>query len=329
MAANKMKAIKVSKLGSPEVMTLEEMDRPVPKPGQVLVKIKAAGVNPVDVYVREGHFGSYTLPMGMGGDAAGVIAEVPAGESRFKVGDRVFTCEGADPLTGAYAEYALVPVRNVFPLPDVLSFSQGAALGIPYLTALRCLMIKANAKPNETVLVHGASGAVGLAACQIASAWKMQVFGTAGTEEGLKLIRDNGAATVFDHHDKNHKKNLMDATGGKGFDVILEMLANENLGTDIEVVAEFGRIVIIGSRGEAKCSPVYMMGKEAMCVGVLLMKSTDEEWKRIGDELVKGINEGWVRPIIDQEFPLNQAAEAHKAVMQHTGGSKGKIVLIP
>jgi NADPH2:quinone reductase len=325
-----MKAIRIHKFGGPEVLKLEHLEKkPVPGSNQILVQVKAAGVNPVDTYVRAGGFGSPSLPLTPGGDAAGVVVAVGDGEftKAFKVGDRVFTCEGAEPLTGAYAEFAVVPAQRVFPLPETLTFSQGAALGIPYLTALRSLMHKAKAKAGERILIHGASGAVGLAACQIAAAWKMEVYGTAGTEEGLKLILANGASKAFNHRDKNHAKNLKEATGGKGFDVILEMLANQNLGLDAELLAQFGRIVIIGSRGEAKCDPVNFMMTEGLCVGVMLMMSSDSEWDEIGKELVKGINQGWVKPIIDMELPLEKACEAHHAVMEHKNGAKGKIVL--
>ncbi|XP_055353637.1 quinone oxidoreductase-like [Paramacrobiotus metropolitanus] len=322
-----MRAIRIQGFGGPEVLKVSSVERPTPKPGQVLVQIKSAGVNPVDTYIRAGTFGPRPFPLGLGGDAAGIVAAVADGEKNIKVGDRVFTCEGPGPLTGTYAEYALVPTRAVFPLPDSLTFSQGAALGIPYLTALRSLIIKAKSKPHETLLVHGASGAVGLAACQVASSWGMKVFGTAGTDDGLQLIKANGAGAVFNHRDKNYVQKLREAVGEHGFDVILEMVANHNLGVDVELAAVDGRIVVIGSHGEAKFEPFHMMGKEVTVAGVMLPHSTDEEWRIIGAELVKGINSGHVRPVIDQEFPLEKAPEAHEAVIQHTGGSKGKIVL--
>ncbi|XP_055342733.1 quinone oxidoreductase-like [Paramacrobiotus metropolitanus] len=319
-----MRAIRVHKFGGPEVLQVETAQIPRPEANEVLVKVKAAGVNPVDTYVRQGSYGPKEFPYIPGADAAGVVEAVGNGVTNVQVGDRVF-CNGA---SGSYCEFIVAKAVKVFRLPERLSFSQGAALPVPYFTALRALTYKAHAQPGETVLVHGASGGVGIAACQIASGLKMHVVGTASTDEGAKLVKDNGASAVLNHKDPNHAENLKKATNGKGFDVILEMLANVNLATDMDIVAERGRIVVIGSRGKIEIDPRAIMQKESLCTAVALMKSTDQEWQEMGATVLQGIEAGWINPIVDEEYPLDKAGEAHKAVIDHGSGSKGKIVIV-
>src|SRR5215467_7680864 len=226
-----MKAIRVHEFGGPEVLRLEEVPAPQPGPGQVLVRIHATGVNPVETYIRAGTYARLPeLPYTPGNDGAGVVEQVGADVTEFKAGDRVYT---AGSLTGTYGEFALCRKEQVHPLPANVSCAQGAAIGTPYATAYRGLLQRAAAEPGESVLVHGASGGVGTAAVQLARAHGLRVFGTAGSEEGLKLVREQGAHDVFDHRAPNHFEQIMKATEGHGVDVILEMLANENLGNDL------------------------------------------------------------------------------------------------
>jgi NADPH2:quinone reductase len=246
-----MKAIRVHKFGGPEVLQLDDVPDPKPGPGQVLVRIRAAGVNPVDTYIRTG---TYTmtpaLPYVPGADAAGVVDAVGDGVKRVRKGDRVYVVRTAGPpLTGGYAELAVCHEPLVQPLPSGVSFSQGAAVAVPYGTAYRGLHHKAHARPGETVLVHGASGGVGIAAVQLAKAHGMTVVGTAGSERGRTLVAEHGAHHVLDHTAPDYLQKLMALTEGRGADVILEMLANVNLQKDLDVVARFGRIIVIGNRG--------------------------------------------------------------------------------
>ena len=224
--------------GGPEVLRLEDMPTPKPGPGEVLVRIHATGVNPVETYIRAGTYARLPeLPYTPGNDGAGVVEQVGADVTEFKAGDRVYT---AGSLTGTYAEFALCRKEQVHPLPANVSFAQGAAIGTPYATAYRGLLQRAVAKPGETVLVHGASGAVGTAAVQLARADGLRVFGTAGSDQGLKLAREQGAHEVFDHRAPEHFEQIMKATGGRGVDVIVEMLANVNLGNDLTILAKGG-----------------------------------------------------------------------------------------
>ena len=318
-----MKAVRVHEFGGPEVLRLEEVPTPKPGPGEVLVRIHATGVNPVETYIRAGTYARLPeLPYTPGNDGAGVVEQVGADVTEFKAGDRVYT---AGSLTGTYAEFALCRKEQVHPLPANVSFAQGAAIGTPYATAYRGLLQRAVAKPGETVLVHGASGAVGTAAVQLARADGLRVFGTAGSDQGLKLARQQGAHEVFDHRAPEHFEQIMKATGGRGVDVIVEMLANVNLGNDLKILAKGGRVVIIGSRGPVEINPRDTMQRDADIRGMILPNTPPVEMASIHAGLVAGLENGTFRPAIGKEFALAEAAEAHRAVMKP--GALGKIVL--
>ena len=320
-----MKAIHVHEFGGPEVLRLEEVPTPQPGQGEVLVRIHAAGVNPVETYIRAGKYARLPeLPYTPGNDGAGVIEQVGAGVSEFKAGDRVYTGGSS---SGTYAEFALCKKEQVHPLPAKISFAQGAAMGTPYATAYRGLLQRADAKSGETMLVHGASGGVGTAAVQLARAHGLRVFGTAGSAEGLKLVREQGAHEVFDHRAADHFEQIMKATGGRGVDVIVELLANANLGRDLTILAKGGRVVIIGSRGPVEINPRDTMQREADIRGMILPNTPPAEMASIHAALVAGLENGTLRPVIGKEFPLTEAAQAHRAVME--SGALGKIVLVP
>ncbi len=322
-----MKAIVVREFGPAEVMTLEEVPSPSPGPGQVLVRVKAVGVNPVEVYIRSGTYARKpNLPYTPGTDVAGIVEAVGAGVTRVKKGDRVYGTGTADGH-GGYAEATVCDPSQVHPLPDRISFAQGAAVGVPYSTAWRALFFRAHAGPGETVLVHGASGGVGIAAIQIARAHGLRVIGTAGTEKGVALVRDQGAHEVLDHGDADYMSRIMPLTGGRGVDVILEMLANVNLDRDLEVLALRGRVMVIGNRGRVEIDPRKMMGKDGTILGMTMFNATAEEQRAIQAALVAGLENGTLNPVIGRELPLAQAAQAHGAVME--AGAFGKIVLTP
>ena len=320
-----MKAILVREFGDPKVMRLEEAPDPKPGPGQVVVCVRAAGVNPVDTYIRSGAYGARaTVPYTPGMDAAGTVEAVGAGVKGVAPGDRVYTVQT---VTGAYAEMALCETAQVYPLPAKASFAQGAAICVPYGTAYRALFHRARALPGETLLVHGASGGVGTAAVQMARAHGMTVIGTGGTDRGRQLVKEQGAHHVLDHRAPEYLKQVMEATEGRGVDVILEMLANANLAKDLSVVARFGRIVVIGSRGTVEINPREAMVRDAAILGMQLWNSTPQEMASIHAALIAGLANGTLQPVIGQELPLKDAPRAHEAVMEP--GAYGKIVLIP
>src|SRR5437762_10243412 len=272
-----MRAIRVREFGSPEVLRLKEVATPQPGPDQVLVLMHAIGVNPVETYIRAGTYGRLPeLPYTPGNDGAGVVEQVGADVSEFKAGDHVYT---AGSISGTYAEFALCKKEQVHPLPANVSFAQGAAMGTPYATAYRGLFQRAEAKPGETVLVHGASGVVGTAAVQLARARGLRVFGTAGSDEGRKLALEQGADEAFDHRAPDHFEQIMKATDGRGIDVIVEMLANVNLGRDLTILAKRGRVVIIGSRGRVEIDPRDAMQRDADVRGMAIPNTPPADWR--------------------------------------------------
>lgn len=320
-----MKAIRVHEFGDPEVMKLEEIEEPIPGKGEVIVKIHAAGVNPVDTYIRSGLYPlKPLLPYTPGIDGAGIVESIGEGVSRMKIGDRVYI-SGA--ISGSYAEKALCKESQVYPLPENVSFKQGAAMGIPYATAYYALFNRAKALPDETVLVHGASGGVGIAAVQIARASGMRVIGTAGTEKGIKLVTEQGANYVFDHNSPDYLKEIHRITDSKGVDVILEMLANVNLGKDLTILSQNGRVVVIGSRGTVEIDPRNAMIRNASILGMLLMNASKEEILNIHESLRAGLEKGTLNPVIGREYPLSEAFRAHHEIIESK--AYGKIVLIP
>jgi len=320
-----MKAIQVHQFGGPEVLALHEVPTPKPGRGEVLVRVRAAGVNPYDTYMRNGTYAvKPTLPYTPGSDAAGTIEAVGESVTKVKPGDRVYT---ATTLTGAYAEYALARENQVYPLPEKISFSQGAGLWVPYGTSYTALRHHADARAGETLLIHGASGGVGIAAVQWARALGLTVFGTAGTSRGLDLVKKEGAHHVFDHTKAGYSEEILKPTGGHGIDVVLEMLANVNLATDLKLLAIRGRVIVIGNRGEITINPRELMARRASVRGFTLWAATDAESAEIHAAIAAGLENGTLRPIVGKEIPLKDAPQAHIEVM--TPGAFGKIALIP
>lgn len=320
-----MKAIRVREFGGPEVLRLEDVPELRPGPGEIVVRVKAAGVNPVDTYIRSGTYARKpTLPYTPGADAAGVVESVGEGVACVAAGDRVYL---AGTLSGAYAEQALCSTSQAHRLVQAVTFAQGAAVNIPYSTAYRALFQLARAVPGESVLVHGASGGVGIAAVQLARAAGMQVFGSAGTAKGRELAGREGAHHVLDHSAPDYLERLRALTGGRGVDVVLEMLANVNLGKDLQILATNGRVAVIGSRGTVEINPRDAMSRDAAILSMTLLNLSERDAASIHAALVAGLENGTLHPVVGQELPLAEAPRAHQAVMQP--GAYGKIVLVP
>ncbi len=216
--------------------------------------------------------------------------------------------------------------HQVHPLPERLSFAQGAAINVPYATAWRALFQRAQAAKGESVLVHGASGAVGLAVTQMAHAAGLTVIGTASSDEGAALVRAQGADHVLNHRESGYLEQVTSLTGG-GPNVIIEMLANQNLDHDLAILAKYGRIVIVGNRGRVEIDPRRIMGKEAAVMGMVFWNLTSDELAPIHAAMGEGFADGTLTPVISRELPLAEAAQAHRLVMEP--GARGKIVLIP
>jgi NADPH2:quinone reductase len=320
-----MKAIRVSEYGGPNVLKLEEIPAPQPGQGQVLVRNHAVGVNPVDTYLRTNTDNrGPKLPYTPGGDTGGVVEAVGAGVTSVKPGDRVYV---GGTVSGAYAEMSLCNEAQVHPLPANTSFAQGAGMNVPYATAYHALFHRAHGEAGESVLVHGASGGVGIAAVQLARARGMKVIGTAGTERGLRLVAEQGAHHVLDHTKAGYLGEVAKLTNGQGVNVVLEMLANVNLQKDLEIIAMGGRVAVIGNRGNTEINARSAMNKNAAILGVALFNTTPAQLVGLHAALVEGLANGSLRPVIAIEIPLKDAARSHEAVME--SGHHGKVVLVP
>lgn len=322
-----MQAIRAHSFGGPDVLQLDELPEPSPGPGQVRVRLHAAGVNPFDTYMLSGTYAiKPPLPYSPGADGAGVVDAVGEGVTGVRIGNRVYTGGTADHKAyGAYRQVVICHAGQVHPLPDRLSFAEGAAVNVPCVTAFRALD-RATPRAGDTLLVHGASGSVGLAAVQMARASGLTVIGTAGSEEGLALVLAEGAHHAVDHRDPQHVEKVMDLTGGRGPDVILEMLANVNLDHDLTMLAPRGRVVIVGNRGRVEIDPRKIMGKEAAVHGMAFWNQTEAELQRAYEGVDQALASGALRPVVGLELPLADAAEAHRRVM--APGARGKIVLV-
>ncbi|MBF0313119.1 MAG: NADPH:quinone reductase [Oligoflexia bacterium] len=323
-----MKAVQVAKTGGTEELQLKEVATLIPDQGQIVVQVKAAGVNPVDTYIRAGHYPlSLDFPYTPGFDGAGIIKLIAPdlhGKINLNIGDRVYIARS---LSGTYAEEALCLPSQLYPLPDHITFAQGAAINIPYMTAYRALFHKANALPGEWVLIHGASGGVGIACLQFARSRGFKTIGTASSIEGQQLVKEMGAHFVLDHSQDGYLEEISNITQKRGVDVIVEMLANKNLQNDLALLAPKGRIVVVGSRGPIEINPRLLMAQESSILGLLNIHVLEEEAFRIHTAIVSGLQNRILNPVIARELPLSKAAEAHTTIMESK--AHGKIVLIP
>ena len=320
-----MKSIRVHEFGPPEVMRLEEVADPAPGAGQVVVKLAAAGVNPVDTYIRSGFYRpDLKLPYTPGLDGAGVICAVGPEVRHRRTGERVYVSQS---LSGTYAELVLCKEFQTYPLPDAFTFAQGAAIGVPCCAAYRALFQRGHALPGETVLVHGASGGVGIAAVQLARASGLTVIGTAGSDRGRALVLAQGAHHALNHHDQNYLEQIKELTCGQGVDIILEMLANVNLDRDLKVLSRGGRVVVIGSRGRVEIDPRDTIGQETAILGMTVYNATEKELAEMHAAFAAGLANGTLRPVVSRELPLAEASTAHHEVIE--ASTFGKIVLVP
>lgn len=317
-----MRVIEVRRFGGPEVLRVVERDIPSPGKGQVVIKVEAIGVNPVDTYIRAGSYPVLPeLPYIPGGNAAGTIHSCGAGVKELTVGQRVYTACSF----GAYGEYCLCDATLVYALPWEVEYEQGASLGVPAATAWRGLFIRGGGKAGEKVLVHGASGSVGVAALQLGRAAGMQMYGTAGTEQGLQVVDAQGAVRSVLHRG-DYVDELRALVPG-GFDLILEMLANVNLETDLSLLAPRGRVVIIGNRGRIEIDPRLTMARETDIRGLALAASTPAELRQTHAALAAALQAGVLKPVIAETMPLEHASKAHERVLE--SGINGKIILCP
>lgn len=320
-----MKAIIVQNFGDPQTMQLTDRPKPEPADDEVIIEVAAVGVNPVDTYIRSGTYPRLPkLPYTPGSDAAGTVAAMGKKVTGLKEGERVY-CAGCP--NGTYAAYVVCPKERIYLLPDAIGFLEGACLGVPGGASWRALFQRGRAKAGETVLIHGASGAVGLSAVQLANNAGLTVLGTAGTKRGLDLVASLSAGAVFNHRDADYIEAIKTATKDSGIDLIIEMLANVNLEKDLDLLAPHGRVVVVGNRGRIEIDPRATMGKETDIRGMSLFNATLAEAAQIHAGLGDAIKAGRYKPVVVAQYPLSQAPEAHRQVLE--SGNCGNTVLIP
>ncbi|WP_417552701.1 NADPH:quinone reductase [Marinomonas fungiae] len=317
-----MKAMQVNDYGPASDLTLVDADKPTINADQILVQVGASGVNPVDTYIRSGS-NNYTasFPHTPGNDGAGTIVEVGANVANFQIGQRVYFSRN---LTGSAAEFAVCLPTHTFPLANALSFAEGACLGIPYTTAHRALFGRAHAQAGDKVLVHGATGAVGLATVQLALAAGMHVVASAGTIEGANLLRAQGVQEIIMHNQEGYLAPYQSLQNG--FDVIIEMLANHNLDQDLKALAFGGTVTVIGNRGTVDINPRDLMARDAAVIGVALANAKPEELARIAKAMLPLFEKGVLKPVVRREYALNELAQAHEDVLKT--GAQGNLVVV-
>jgi NADPH:quinone reductase len=322
-----MKAIRIHETGGPEVMHLEDVETPTPGQGEVLIKIAAAGVNYADLAQRRGAYLTRTrTPMTMGFEAAGTIAALGPGTSAPPVGTRVIAF-----VEGGYAEYAIASASNIIPIPENLDFTHAAAFAVQGLTAYQTLRESGRLQPGESVLVQAAAGGVGTLAVQLARLMGAgKVIGTASSEQKLELVRSLGADAAINYTQDDWVEQVKKATGGRGVDVVLEVVGGDVANQALQCLAPFGRLVIIGAAsGErAQFSAVQLMYKNLSVVGYWLTAwmSRPDRIAAAALELMQYLANGKLQIIVGQTYPLAEAAQAHRAIAERR--TTGKVVLL-
>ena len=316
-----MKAMQINAYGPASDLSLVDAKTPSINADQILVQVGAAGVNPVDTYIRSGTNNySTTFPHTPGLDGAGTVVELGSQVTGFEVGQRVYFSRN---LSGSSAEFAVCATTHTYPLADALSFEEGACLGIPYTTAHRALFGRANAKTGDKVLVHGATGAVGIATVQLALSAGMDVVASAGTQAGADLLRAQGVSAVIMHNEDNHLEAFQSLE--TGFDVIIEMLANHNLDQDLKALTTGGCVAVVGNRGTVEINPRDLMARDASVVGVALANIKPAELSLIAKALRPLFEKGVLKPVIRHCYDLTELAQAHEDVLK--SGALGNLVV--
>lgn len=317
-----MKAIEMTEFGDVDV--LKYVTKKIAPLGKEQVKIKLyyAGVNPAEAYIRQGGYAFFNppLPYTPGFDGAGVIEEVGEDVTNYKIGDRVFIASAlGEFFTGTYAQWMITSTDSIRHLGETTSFEAGAALGIPATAAYRALFQRGQLKKGERVLIHGASGGVGILALQMAKDAGAYVIGTAGNKENMEKVRANGADLVLNHNEEGYLDKI------DGVDLVIEMLANVNLEKDLEVLNTRGRVMIIGNRGSLDFNPRLTMAKEADIRGIAIWNATQAERAESLDAIEEYLAKNTLKPEIGPIYPLEKASQAQHDIIHET--SKGKILL--
>jgi putative PIG3 family NAD(P)H quinone oxidoreductase len=323
-----MKAIVVETPGDPEVMHLAEVPDPTPGPGEVLVRARATAVNRADTLQRRGF---YPPPPGVseiiGMEVAGEVAALGEGVEGWRPGDRVMALLAG----GGYAELVAVPAAQLMPIPAGLSWAEAAAIPEVFLTAHDNLFTRGRLVEGESVLIHGGAGGVGTAAIQLAQRAGARVLVTAGSAHKLERCRELGADAGINHREEDFPARVRELTGGRGADLILDVMGASYLARNLDALAPGGRLVVIGLQGGATAEiDLNQMLRRRLSVIATTLRGRPLEQKaeivrRFVEEALPGFDDGALRPVVDRVLPLAEAAAAHRAM--EAGENVGKIVL--
>ena len=342
-----MRAVVITTHGAPEVLAVEERPDPEVGPGEVLIAVRAAGINFADLMARSGVYPDAPKPpCVVGYEVPGEVESVGEGVEDFAVGDRVL----AGTRFGGYAELVSVPVDQVVKLPERLSFEQGAAFPVNYATAYAALVIMGGLAAEERVLIHAAAGGVGIAATQIAKGIGAEIFGTASASKH-DAIRAQGVDHPIDYREQDFAAEAMRITGGTGLDVIIDAVGPSSFKKDYEILRSGGRLVMYGlsevQTGDKRDLPAVLKGLVRMPLatmpwwkslqimqenkgvfGLNMLKWWDDEGlDRALDPLEAGLIDGSYEPVVAEAFPFDRAAEAHRFIADRK--NIGKVVLTP
>ena len=324
-----MRAIEISSPGGPRALQVVERPKPEPRPGEVLIQVKAAGVARADTLQRQGKYppppGASDIP---GLDVAGVIEALGPGARTFAIGQRVCAI-----LTGGgYAEYCAVPQEQILPIPENWTDTEAATLPENVFTAFDNLITRCNLKSGETALIHGGTSGVGSLAIMLAKAWNTRVIATAGSEDKCDACRHFGADEAINYRERDFVEAVREFTSGRGADAVLDMVGGSYLARNLDAVAVEGRIVIIASSGgrTAELDIVKLMMKRARVMGSTMRARTPAQKGKVAERLFQEV---WpllppktiIRPVIDRVYPLEEAWRAHDRM--ESGEHIGKIVL--
>ena len=314
--------------GGPEVLRYEDVEDPAPGPGEVLIGLRAASLNHLDLWLRRG-LPSVPKPRILGADGAGVVVALGEGADRFEEGEEVVLNPGLDEgarivgehMDGTHAELIALPADYVYPLPEGVSFEEAAAFPLVFETVYRMLVTRAGLREGEWVLVWGIGGGIGTASLQIAKALGARVVATSGSDEKLARARDLGAEAVVNHAGEDVAEAVRQATGGRGADVVVEHVGEATWKTSLQVAAPGARICVCGATSgpNPPANLHRIWWKQLTILGSTMGTQADFEGAY---ELVAS---GRARPIVDRVFPLAEAAEAHRHLEE--GRQLGKVVL--
>jgi NADPH:quinone reductase len=324
-----MKAVQLQKFGGPEVLEMVEIDRPVPTGREVLIEIKAIGVNYADTARREGQYVVKTpLPFIPGAEIAGVVTAIGEKVTGVKPGMRVVTLIES----GGYSEFALADETSLIPIPEQLDFQNAAALPLQGLSAYHVLKTMGRLEKGETVLVHAAAGGVGTLSVQLAKLFGAgKIIATASSPEKLELARKMGADVLINYSESNWVEQVLEATGGKGVDVALEMVGGEVFNKTLKCLATFGRLVVFGAASgeQSRMYPSSLMARNQSVIGFFLpqIMRKPELLQHSLVELLTYLGEGKLKLTIGGVFPLEEAANVHELLQSRK--TSGKLLLEP